>query len=166
MNVTFLLNSSFVTQKASDTMHGKDGSVLDPLLTEKAAAREALHLGKTVPLVKLSIPDEYYGGICYFVTSAPEATLYTPPGCATHGFKAYDVQHGTVVFLKDLWRIDLSDIQAEGQIYKMLRDADVCNVPRYVASGDIGSTDYHTTRTHIYTKKSWACCLAKNFIPH
>jgi hypothetical protein len=141
---------------------------LDPSLAEKAAAREALQVDETVPLFKLSIPDKY--GVRYFVTSAPEATPHTPPGRATRGFKAYDILQGNVVFLKDSWRIDLPDIQPEGQVYQTLRDADVCNVPCCLASGDIASAawsaDYHATRTHIYTKKSWACCLATHFNPH
>jgi hypothetical protein len=62
-----------------------------------------------------------------------------PPGCATCGFKAYNVLQGTVVFLKDLWRIDLPDLQAEGQVYWMLRDTNVCNVPHCLASGDIST---------------------------
>jgi RIO-like serine/threonine protein kinase fused to N-terminal HTH domain len=123
-----------------------------------------LQLGETVPLVKLSIPDT--GGHCYFVTSAPEATLYTPPGRATRGFKAYHISEQKVVFLKDSWRIDLPDIQAEGNVYRTLRDAEVRNVPHCLASGDISPAEYHATKTHLYVAESWACRPATHFIPH
>jgi hypothetical protein len=146
-------------------MRGKDESVSDPSPAEEGAAREALKLDRTIPLAKLSIPDA--GGDRYFVTSAPEATLYTPPGRATRGFRAYDVLQRTVVFLKDSWRIDLPEIQAEGQIYKTLRDAEVQHIPHCLASGNISTTKYHATKADIYSMKPWAACHpAAHFIPH
>lgn len=154
----------FRYSKASDAMRGKDESVSDASPAEKSVAREALQLDETVPLVKLSIPDEY--GLRYFVAPAPQATPYTPPGRATRGFKSYDILQGKVVFVKDSWRIDLPDILAEGQIYKMLRDANVDHVPHCVASGDIASADFHATRTQTYTEKPWARILATQLIPH
>jgi hypothetical protein len=145
-------------------MHGNDESVSDPSLTEKVAARAALQLNETILLAKLSIPGP--DGVCFFVTSAPEATAYTPPRCATHGFKAYDVLQKTVVYLKDLWRIDLPDIQAEGQVYVMLRDAGVQHITHCLASGDILSEDYHTTQTQTYTMQLWTHNSTTHFIPH
>ena len=130
---------------------------------EKAMARQNLGYDKNVPLVKLSIPD--LDGLHYFITSTPEATLYTPPGRATHGFKAYDILERTVVFVKDSWRIEMSDIQAEGMVYKVLTEANVRNVPRCVASGDILPADYHATKTHTYSKEEWACDEATHLIP-
>src|SRR6266436_8342280 len=84
---------------ASDARHSKDESISEPSNMEKAMARQNLGYDKNVPLVKLSIPD--LDGLHYFITSTPEATLYTPPGRATHGFKAYDILERTVVFVKD-----------------------------------------------------------------
>jgi hypothetical protein len=151
--------------KAPPAMRGNDESASDPTPGEALAARKALQLDKTVPLVKLLIPDAD-GGPRYFVTSTPEAPLYTPPGRATRGFKAYDTLLKTAVFLKDSWRIDLPDIQPEGQVYRTLRNAAVCNVPHCLASGDIFSAEFHATKTHIYATKRWACRSATHFIPH
>jgi hypothetical protein len=150
--------------RAPPAMQGKDESVSDPSPVEEGEAREALQLGKTVPLVKLSIPNA--GGHSSFVTSAPEAILYTPPGRATRGFKAYHVLEKTVVFLKDSWRINLPDIQAEGKVYEVLNSADVRNVPHCIASGDISSAKYHATKTQDYVTKPWACRSDTQFIPH
>ncbi|KAN0120535.1 hypothetical protein V8E52_004362 [Russula decolorans] len=149
---------------APPAMRGIDESVSDPSLTEKVAAREALQLDETVPLVKLSVPNA--DGVRFFVTSAPEATLYTPPGRATRGFKAYDILQQTMVYLKDSWRIDLPDIQAEGQVYVILRDAGTQHVPHCLASGDILSEDYHATKTQTYATKPWAYYSATRYIPH
>jgi hypothetical protein len=146
-------------------MRGKDRSASAPNPAEGLMARKALELDIAVPLIKLSIPNAD-GSLLYFVTSTPEATLYTPPGRATRGFRAYDVLQGMVVFLKDSWRIDLPDIEAEGRVYKMLRDAAVRHVPHCLASGDILTMEYHATKTHDYVIKPWACHSDAHFTPH
>jgi hypothetical protein len=151
--------------RAPPNMRGKDESASTPTPAEAVAAREALGLDMTIPLVKLSIPDTD-GSQLYFVMPTPEATLYTPPGRATRGSRAYNVSQGTIVFLKDSWRIDLLDIQAEGRVYKRLRDAAVRHVPRCVASGDISTEGYHATKTNLYVDKPWACPLGAHLIPH
>ena len=89
-------------------MHGIDKSVSDPRSEEEIVARQALGYDD-VPLIKLEIPTD--GGIpLYFITSTLQATFYTPPGWATHGFQAYYISQLTLIFLKDTWRVDLPDI--------------------------------------------------------
>ena len=159
-----LIDFLYRYSKAPPAMRGVDESTSDPSLTEKLAAREALALDETVPLVKLSVPDA--DGIRFFVTATPEATLYTPPGHATRGFEAYDVLQQTVVYLKDSWRIDLPDIQAEGQVYAVLSEAGAQHVPHCLASGDILSEDYHATKTQTYATEPWAYRSTTHYIPH
>jgi hypothetical protein len=86
-----------------------------------------------------------------------EQHLICPPGHATHSFKAYDILWDQTVFLKDSWRVDLLDIQAEGVTYRMLRIAGVCNIPHCLASSDISTARYHAMKTCDYTRKPWAC---------
>jgi hypothetical protein len=74
---------------ASPEMRGKDQSASDPMSSEALAARHSLGLDKKVPLVKLQIPNAN-GSPLYFITSAPRATPYTPPECATRGGPAYN----------------------------------------------------------------------------
>jgi hypothetical protein len=150
---------------APPEMRGADQTVSVPTPAEAAAAREALKLDDTTPLVKLEIPS-IDGTSHYFVTSTPRATLYTPPGRATRGFQAYNISQGTLVFLKDSWRVDLPDIQAEGLTYETLRKAAVRNVPHCLVSGDISTAKYHSTKTFAYTTKPWACYTDTHFIPH
>jgi hypothetical protein len=72
-----------------------------------------------------------------------------------------------VVFLKDSWRINLTDIQPEGDIYELLKDAQVSNIPECLAWGDISTNNYHATKTEFYTHKIWSCCRSKTyFISH
>jgi hypothetical protein len=151
--------------KASPAMRGKDQSVSYPTPTEAVAARQALDIDDTEPLVKLSIPGED-GSFLYYVTSAPRATLYTPPGRATRGFRAYDLAFKRQVFIKDSWRIDLRDIWEEGRIYTRLAIAKVRNIPNCIASGNISTHKYHATKTYNYITESWACHSDAHFIPH
>ena len=149
---------------ASPGMCGKDESVLFLTPVEVVEARQALGLGDDIQLVKLQVPGAH--GPLYFITSASQATPYTPPGHATHGGPAYNILHKTKVFLKDLWRVDLLDIQAEGLTYKTLEDAKVHNIPHCLTSGDISTTDYHAMKTQIFTPIPCACHLHTHFIPH
>jgi hypothetical protein len=89
-----------------------------------------------------------------------------PPGHATCGFQAYNILWGTLVFLKNLWRVDLPDIQAEGLTYEMLKKATVCNVSHCLVAGDILTTKYHSTKMFAYITKPWACYTDAHFIPH
>ena len=149
---------------ASPGMRGKDESVSLPTPVEAVEARQALGLGDDVPLVKLQVPGAH--SPLYFITSAPRATPYTPPGRATRGSPAYDILHKTKVFLKDSWRVDLPDIQAKGLTYKTLEDAKVRNIPHCLTSGNISTTDYHAMKTQIFTPIPCACRLHTHFIPH
>jgi hypothetical protein len=58
------------------------------------------------------------------------------------------------------------DIQEEGLTYVILEEANVCNIPHCLASGDISTTEYHATKTHKFAAASWACHSHTHFIPH
>ena len=136
-----------------------------PTPVEAAEARQVLGLGNDVPLVKLQVPGACSSPL-FFITSAPQAMPYMPPGCATCGGPAYNVLQRKRVFLKDSWRVDLPDIQAERLTYKMLKDTQVHNIPHCLASGDISTTVYHTTKAHIFTPNICVCCPHSHVIPH
>jgi hypothetical protein len=125
----FLVEYFCCYSKASAAMHGNDTSVSLPTVLQARSAQNALQLDPSILLVKLSIQLGVGNAQHYFVAPAPSATLYTPPGRATCGFKAYDISHRNVIFLKDSWRINLPDIHQEGLVYKILNNAKVANVP-------------------------------------
>jgi hypothetical protein len=151
--------------KAPADMRGIDGSVSNPTSKEASAARQALGLDASVPLAKLEIPSNG-GAPHYFITSTPRATLYTPPGRATRGFRAYDTSQATLVFLKDTWRVDLPDIQAEGLTYEVLSAAHVPHIPECIAYGDISTATYHATKTASLAAAQWACRTDAHIVPH
>jgi hypothetical protein len=151
--------------KAPPDMRGVDQSVSDPTLEEARAARQALELRANEPVFKLAVPVQG-GAPRFFITSAPRAAFYTPPGRATRGFHAYDISQATLGFLKDTWRVDMRQILPEGETYKLLSEARVCNIAGCIASGDILTTAYHATKTASYTSAEWACFTEAHFVPH
>lgn len=60
----------------------------------------------------------------------------------------------------------MPEIHAEGVVYETLTNARVRNIPACLASGDIFTSDYHTTITHSYATKAWACHSHTHFIRH
>jgi len=155
---------------APANLRGTDKTVSIPESREIKEARSNLNLGSTVPLFKVSVPGPN-GSSQYFIVPAPEATVYTLPGCATRGFRAYDLFRKDTVFLKDTWRIDVPEITPEGKVYATLNAALVRNVPQCLASGDISLPLYHATRTITYIEAPWACkgCLCHPngpWVPH
>ena len=147
---------------ASPAMRGMDQSVSEPTLAEVAVARQVLELDKKAQLFKLEILRAGHTSN-YFITCAPIASLYTPPGCGTRVFHAYDIAEGKKVLLKDSWRVDLPDIQPEGLTYETLMKANVRNIPHSLASGDIKTDKYHATMTNKYDQSPIA---STHFIPH
>jgi hypothetical protein len=57
------------------------------------------------------------------------------------------------VFIKDTWRVDLLDIEREGETYELMVRAQVRNIALCSAAGDI--RDHHMV-THLYANKPWA----------
>ena len=87
-------------------------------------------------MLTLAIPT--VTGARRFVVQSPSATAYTPPGCATHGSSAWDITEKKLVYVKDMWRVDLKEFDAEGITYGKLMQKNVPNIAACIASGDVG----------------------------
>lgn len=149
---------------APSAMRGIDQTVSAPTAEEALVARTAMGLRDVVPLVKLGIPINADASD-YFIAPIPRSIFYAPPGRATRGLRAYDLSRKTLCFVKDTWRIDLPDIQAEGLTYKTLNGCGVKNIPNCVAFGDISTETYHATKTSIYPSHT-AYPRSPHLIPH
>ncbi|KAI9442014.1 hypothetical protein BJY52DRAFT_1229263 [Lactarius psammicola] len=101
-----------------------------------------------------------------YIIKPPVARPHTPPGRATRTSIAYDVQRNCIVFFKDSWRVAADEISREGDLYAILNEAGVRNVPRCSASGDIGDDVYHSTYTNRFAAASWALVPTHDFTPH
>jgi hypothetical protein len=87
--------------KALPKLRGVDTTVGVPTADEALAARNCLQLDKDVILAKIAVPSPTSKR--QYVIPAPKGEPYTPPGRATRGFEAYDIERGRKVFVKDTW---------------------------------------------------------------
>jgi hypothetical protein len=146
--------------KASPKLRGVDTTVGVPTADKALAARNCLQLDKDIILAKIAVPSPT--SKWQYVIRAPKGEPYTPPGCATCSFEAYNIERGRKVFVKDMWRVDLPGIEKEGETYKLLWDAQVRNIAVCSAAGDIHN---HATRTHHYQDRPWACKTRSRLVP-
>ncbi|KAH9015347.1 hypothetical protein EDB84DRAFT_1567739 [Lactarius hengduanensis] len=154
---------------ADRSMRGHNDSVR---YATQAETRKAIDANKEFSIsqkllvvnVPLQRPKSGYGS---YVIKPPVGQFYTPPGRATRTSIAYDIERNCIVFFKDSWRVDCDGIKREGEIYAMLNDAGVPNVPRCSASGDVSEDIYHSTHTNRFSNAHWALMSSKHeFTPH
>ena len=97
-----------------------------------------------------------------FVVSFPQKyTARSPFGRATRPMLAFDMEKGTIVFLKDYWRADVNGMEKEGEIYAILESKDVPNIPPFGKGNDVRD---HTTLTQTLRGEEWAC-WSKDMVP-
>jgi len=87
--------------KVLPKLRGMDTTVGVPTADEALAARNCLQLDKDIILAKIAIPSPTLKW--QYVIRAQKGEPYTPPGHATRGFEAYDIERGRKVFVKDTW---------------------------------------------------------------
>ncbi|KAI0273357.1 hypothetical protein BC834DRAFT_1030174 [Gloeopeniophorella convolvens] len=98
----------------------------------------------------------------YYIASTEAAwTTNALVGRATFGYLAYDLATGGLVYLKDFWRLDLPDIQKEGDIYRELEGKNVSHIAKLGRAGDVPlnpgskrSTSVQRTRTQDFVKEA------------
>ncbi|THU98068.1 hypothetical protein K435DRAFT_753274 [Dendrothele bispora CBS 962.96] len=113
------------------------------------------HKAKTPETVNEGLP---YYGLNPFVNHAHSVT-----GRATRVFRVWDPRMKKVVALKDCWRVKSSSILPEGQVYAILKENDVRNIPTCLRAGDVDpgclyqrtqtqdvSSSAQTARSHIH----------------
>ena len=149
--------------KAPPNIRGVDTTVTVPTPDEIRLARECLRFGEHTRYVKMTVPALSLKSVQSYIVAVPKAGPYTPPGRATRGFVAFDLQRGRQVYLKDTWRVDLPGIEKEGETYRLMEEAQVLNISPCSAAGDIKD---HCTCTHLYNNKPWACKARKELVPH
>ncbi|KAL6308606.1 hypothetical protein BKA93DRAFT_521124 [Sparassis latifolia] len=96
----------------------------------------------------------------HFLVGKPHFQASGMTGRVTRGYIAYDCQDNKFVFLKDVWRVDLPDIEKEGYILQSLNDAEVANVPTLVCHGDVLDVEdvgnvVHVERQRTKTDTYW-----------
>jgi hypothetical protein len=131
--------------RANPAMRGHDITVRYSTAEEEQVARTAVdELKQEKRLLTVAVQNQLY------VICAPCAQPEVPVGRWTRTSVAYALQGGERVFLKDSWRIVHDDVIPEGEIYAMLHQKSVPNVPHCLNCGDIGDEIYHKTQTHKF----------------
>ncbi|KAG6376717.1 hypothetical protein JVT61DRAFT_1735 [Boletus reticuloceps] len=120
--------------KAAPAMRGVDETVTIPPVSDASEAPKCLNLPDDVPMFQTEVCSLFSDENLRVIAPAPIAPHYSPPGRATRGFVAYYPARKKKVFLKDTWRVDVVGIEQEGDIYKLLPEKQVRNVPQCIAA--------------------------------
>ena len=147
--------------KAPPNVRGVDTTVTKPTAEEIQLVRKGMLLGEDTLLAKMTIPIS--NSERSYIIPVLKAEPYTPPGCATHGFVAWDLHRNRKVFIKDTWQVDLPGIEREGETYQLMEEAQVINIAPCSAAGDI---EDHGMHMHLYADELWACKPQKILVPH
>ena len=138
-----------------------------PNKDEESKARELKELKGIASLISLSIPDSSSPHkLSRYIVAAPCSRPDVPVGRWTRVSIAYDVNRGKRVLLKDSWRVLLPDILPEGDIYRILHDHLVPNIPHCPLAADIGEDRYHSSRTHEFNNKYGSPHPLAHLVPH
>jgi Fungal protein kinase len=125
---------------------------------EAVSARIKLRLPAETPMFQTSVPSVDPGQPNLRIAFPFPEIIPSHPACrATRACSAYDIENDRVVFFKDSWRIDAPDTQLEGLIYEQLRAANVTNIPRCIAHGEVPHQAEQKTQTKASLVLSWAC---------
>ena len=89
------------------------------------------------PRWKLAVNTEK--GAMHFLVGRPDFSASVLIGRGTRGYVAIDMEdpQGSLVYLKDVWRVDHERIKQEGKILAALNEKDVLFIPHLVCHGDV-----------------------------
>ncbi|KAI6095060.1 hypothetical protein F5141DRAFT_1013963, partial [Pisolithus sp. B1] len=132
--------------QAPPELHGIDTTVTKVSATEAHKARGQLGLKLTVHMLKTSIPHNSSAPLL-LIFPAPTLQGYPPVSHTTRVCAAYEWHSCKKVFLKDSWQINLHSILSEGEMYRRLNGAGICNVPTCLAYGDVLCMEEQKTQT-------------------
>jgi hypothetical protein len=150
---------------AAPKERGVDDSVsLEPLEPDEVALARQVLRDSDASLLKFHVHEG--DSVKYFIGSArPFKSCASPTGRATRMFEVVDLESGTLMCLKDTWRINHSGIDKEGDIYRSLQAAEVSHIPDFVCGDDIPG---QRTRTQDFTSDAypWARHLPRRLRHH
>ena len=90
------------------------------------------------PRYELKVPDDAVdGGVRRFLVCYPVHQRKGPASRGTRSYVAFDLTTQRFSWLKDMWRLDLHDVEREGDILSKLNAAKVRHVPTLICHGDI-----------------------------
>ncbi|KAH9950842.1 hypothetical protein B0H21DRAFT_462975 [Amylocystis lapponica] len=101
-----------------------------------------------------------------FLICKPHFSAFGFVGRGTRGYVAIDCATRDFVFLKDAWRVDMPDIEREGDVLQTLNDTGVRNIPTVLCHGDILAQRTVTQDFSHHDSESWLSQRSGQFKPH
>jgi hypothetical protein len=89
----------------------------------------------------------------FLISYPPRYDARSPFSRATRGMLAFDLTNNRIVYLKDYWRPNVSNMQKEGEIYRILKRKNVRNIAPFGMGNDVRG---HQTLTQSYVDAPWA----------
>ena len=146
---------------AGPDVRGHDPTVDVPTDAEVKRAKAVVpELIEEKSFVAITISDRR------FITHSPNSQLHVPVGRWTRVSFAFDINEECRVLLKDSWRVLLTDVLPEGDIYSRLHQHGVPNIPHCLLYGDVGPDDYHRSRTDVIKEQYFSKQSYWRLTPH
>ncbi|KAI0318560.1 hypothetical protein OF83DRAFT_1171013 [Amylostereum chailletii] len=139
---------------------GFDSTVTLPSPDEIRIARDILARGDVdadypdFKMQKFYVRDEVTGMKRAYVAGAPVRYALNVVGRGTHGYIAADLDDGSLVWIKDSWRLNKPHIRKEADIYRKLMEARVPHISPMVCGGDIEGQETYSQK---FVDAPWAC---------
>ena len=148
--------------QAPPELRGIDTTISIAPGDEAMAARGALGFSGTppTPMFKTILPGNRDGPPLMLIFPRHEGRPSSPT-C-----RAYNLSGSRVVYLKESWRVDATNIVPEGEIYANLNAKGVSHVPICLASGDVPCWSQQKTQTFCCSRFAWACQQGLAIIHH
>ena len=112
-----------------------EGGDVDPLLSKLV---ESVGRHDQYPRKKVSVLDDKKTK--HYIIGRPTSVVKLPTGRATRGFVAMSVETNRLVFLKDSWRPDVEDIEAEDYWHGVLQQKRAEHIGAFSHGSDVYST--------------------------
>ncbi|KAI0319061.1 hypothetical protein OF83DRAFT_1241157 [Amylostereum chailletii] len=152
----------------SEEERGHDPTVSKPSDEQINVARaafaksDATDISPEEPLRLFTVADDVTGEERLYVVADSQWHSRSLAGRATFGYVAVDVSTGSVVYLKDTWRIDEPGMQKEGDVYRRLWEHGVPYIAPILCAGDVVG---QTSRTQEFSSAEWVCGET-DIVPH
>ncbi|KAI0318553.1 hypothetical protein OF83DRAFT_1115418 [Amylostereum chailletii] len=103
---------------------------------------------------KFHVRDEVTDLERVYIAGVPRSCAPNVAGRGTNGYMAVDLDGGSLVWIKDSWRLNKSYVRKEADVYRKLMEAEIPRISPMVCGGDV---DDQQTQSHNFVKAPWAC---------
>ncbi|KAI0315903.1 hypothetical protein OF83DRAFT_1293074 [Amylostereum chailletii] len=103
---------------------------------------------------KFHVHDEVTGAERTYVAGVPMHYSPNVVSKGTHGYIAADLDDGSLVWIKDSWRLNKAHVRKEADVYRMLVKAEIPHVSSMLYGGDVEGQE---SCNQNFVDAPWAC---------